>query len=275
MFGLGSGLLVALQWLIFALTIAAIVYVAVKIAGMAKASRKGKWITGIAVGAVTFLILNVPNWQAMVGRMYFDNLCKTEAGEFIYKTVDNVEGLYQMRQRDPRDYLDRMQAGDVPEDPFGHTNFEAQHPQFMFVAPPSYLYQFFENDLPEEGAKVIRPLANEIVGKVEADAKYRRYHGNEYREKRPMIEDRVASLTSRYGFTWRGIYHEYDQLFGVIRWRNAGCRSTVERNPGAASWVHLPQHGGGICPAGKTDQSLYRFISQVLKPPASASASAK
>jgi hypothetical protein len=28
----------------------------------------------------------------MMPEQYFEHLCKTEAGEFIYKTVDNVEG---------------------------------------------------------------------------------------------------------------------------------------------------------------------------------------
>ena len=29
----------------------------------------------------------------MTSEQYFDHLCKTEAGEFIYKTVENVEGI--------------------------------------------------------------------------------------------------------------------------------------------------------------------------------------
>ena len=36
----------------------------------------------------------------MTPEQYFDHLCKTEAGEFIYKTVENVEGLYKMRPRE-------------------------------------------------------------------------------------------------------------------------------------------------------------------------------
>ena len=35
----------------------------------------------------------------MTSQEYFDHLCKTEAGEFIYKTVENVEGIYMMRPR--------------------------------------------------------------------------------------------------------------------------------------------------------------------------------
>ncbi|NJD05285.1 MAG: hypothetical protein FIA97_02165, partial [Methylococcaceae bacterium] len=39
-------------------------------------------------------------WYLDHGRVsyeYFQHLCNTEAGEYIFKTVDKVEGLYQMR----------------------------------------------------------------------------------------------------------------------------------------------------------------------------------
>ena len=36
----------------------------------------------------------------MTSKEYFDHLCKTEAGEFIYKTVENVDGVYMMRPRE-------------------------------------------------------------------------------------------------------------------------------------------------------------------------------
>ncbi|WP_415896042.1 hypothetical protein ACMXYQ_07265 [Neptuniibacter sp. PT34_22] len=79
---------------------------------------------------------------------YFKHKCETQAGEFIYRTVDNVEGLYQMRLRDPRDYFDRMRYGDIPEDPYGHTNLEAQKPWVLFVRNPSGRYQFLETKKP-------------------------------------------------------------------------------------------------------------------------------
>ena len=43
----------------------------------------------------------------MTPEQYFDHLCKTEAGEFIYKTVENVEGISMMRPRESakNDYL--------------------------------------------------------------------------------------------------------------------------------------------------------------------------
>ncbi len=71
---------------------------------------------------------------------YFKHKCETEAGEFINKTVDNVESVFQMRLRDPRDYFSRLLAGDIPEDPWGHTNVDARSPWGPFVTK----YQYFE-----------------------------------------------------------------------------------------------------------------------------------
>ena len=36
---------------------------------------------------------------SMTPEQYFEHLCKTEAGEFIFKTVEHVEGIYQIRPR--------------------------------------------------------------------------------------------------------------------------------------------------------------------------------
>jgi hypothetical protein len=202
----------------------------------------------------------------VIGRMYFDHLCETEAGEFIYKTVDNVEGLYQMRPRDPKDYLDRMKAGDVPEDPFGHTNAESQRPHYLFVAPPANLYRFFENDLPALGGTQT-PSGYTVLGIREPNAKFRRYHGNEYRKNEPMIEDHVTSLNSQYGFTWHGVLHDYDEVFGIYGGETLVVDLQTNEVLGRRRGFIFRNSGGGICPREKTDQSLYGFVSRVLIPP--------
>src|SRR6185436_663743 len=55
--------------------------------------------------------------SGMTPEQYFDHLCKTEAGEFIYETVENVEGLYQMRPRTIVTYESNHLF--APEDPYG------------------------------------------------------------------------------------------------------------------------------------------------------------
>jgi hypothetical protein len=55
----------------------------------------------------------------MTSEQYFDHLCKTEAGEFIYKTVEQLDGIYMMRPRkEATDYeLSHLYA---LEDPYGY-----------------------------------------------------------------------------------------------------------------------------------------------------------
>ena len=83
----------------------------------------------------------------MTSQEYFDHLCRTEAGEFIYKTVENVEGLYMMRPRkEATDWdLEHLYA---LEDPYGHTNGETNDFEFLFVEPNRY--QFVEMPLMRE-----------------------------------------------------------------------------------------------------------------------------
>ena len=52
-----------------------------------------------------------------VSDQYFEHLCKTEAGEYIFKTVENVQGIFQMRPRQVPGELDYDRY--APEEPTG------------------------------------------------------------------------------------------------------------------------------------------------------------
>src|SRR5207237_4857872 len=75
---------------------------------------------------------------------YFEHLCKTEAGEFIYKTVENVEGIYQMR---PREHVTDKMLMDryFLEDPYGEYGDE-EHLQEEYVNPPYSTYVKFKSE---------------------------------------------------------------------------------------------------------------------------------
>jgi hypothetical protein len=153
----------------------------------------------------------------MTSQEYFDHLCKTEAGEFTYKTVENVEGLYMMRLREQAsdDELSHLYA---LEDPYGYSVGGDKHPEEHFVQPAMGKYQFLETPLPKESK------AKEVV-------KYRRYYrdekaypGKDYptaingqfvRVPYIVAETDTASLLSRYGFTWRGIMRPHDRELGI------------------------------------------------------------
>jgi len=149
----------------------------------------------------------------MTPQEYFEHLCKTEAGEFIYRTVENVDGLYMMRPREQAtDYeLEHLYA---LEDPYGHAVGVRNHPEEYFVQPAIGKYNFLEITVQAKG-----------VGK------YRRY----YRDERAhpgrtystaingqfvqvpylVAEADVSTLNSRYGYTWRGIRRPHDRELGV------------------------------------------------------------
>ncbi|HEU4685241.1 MAG TPA: hypothetical protein VFS39_12130, partial [Nitrospira sp.] len=73
----------------------------------------------------------------MTPEQYFEHLCKTEAGEFIYKTVENVGGVYQMRPRPAVTYEPNHLY--ALEDPYGGPE-GSNEPEYFFVQPGRYRY---------------------------------------------------------------------------------------------------------------------------------------
>jgi len=207
---------------------------------------------------------------------YFKNKCESQAGEFIYRTVENVEGLYQMRLRDPRDYFDRMRYGDIPEDPYGHTNVEAQKPWVLFVKNPSGRYQFLETKKAPtmRGYKLNIDYLKFAKRPVFTGQKFWRYEliDEPYTNSgSPMYRQaiQVDDLKSKYGFTWKEVRDEKDKEVGV--W--GGEISVVDlKNKEVIAikrgFVLINKYGGrsGICPKDKDDFFIYKFISKVLKP---------
>jgi hypothetical protein len=255
-----------LQWVIFLAMVAAIAFAAMRVARWRGFGPRGQRATGITVAIVAFLLLNIPNLVNVAGGYYFEHLCKSEAGEFIYKSVDGVEGFYLMRRRDPRDYIDRVYARDIPEDPYGHTNLEAQHPELLFIGPPWRTYRFLETPAP--------------TGSKGATERYRRFSGYQQdgsdpsfveqfgyaQVGRPMITENVATLKSRYGVTWAGLPLRFGETVGVYGGetvvKDLRTDEVLARRRGFA-WV---RGRGGVCPPGKDDFFLYKFVSKVLKP---------
>ena len=182
----------------------------------------------------------------MSTKEYFEHLCKNEAGEFIFKTIENVEGIMQMRPRvEATDYmLEHLYA---LEDPYGETYGEefnmgpkALEPgtfQSGFVNPP-YSDAVKTKDVKKRAYRVYRPGKNykflekpipTFMQNSADDPKYLRYtrpntdklvyEDGQYmypRDQQPsLIEEQVKELNSRYGFTWRGITRPHDRELGI------------------------------------------------------------
>jgi len=216
--------------------------------------------------------INIPNpvpadsgyKPGMTPEQYFDHLCKTEAGEFIYKTVENVEGLFMMRPREQvNDY--KLQHLYALEDIYAYSDIETEAPQKLFINPPWWNYKYFEIS------------ASAISSSAKSGLPYLRYFGY-VQGKSPMNKEQVATLKSRYGYTWRGIKRPHDRELGIVGGeliildlqtnevlavRRGFIRSGDVRNNLTGIWWL----GGHVCPEHRdANVHTYEFISKVLKP---------
>jgi len=203
----------------------------------------------------------------MTPEEYFDHLCKTEAGEFIYKTVENVEGIYMMRPREPvNDY--QLQHLYAFEDPYAYSDIETDAPQKLFINPPWWRYKFFE-------IRKVESISSQ------SSNQYLRYSGY-VQNKSPMKIEENSTLKSQYGYTWRGISRPHDRELGiaggelivmdlqsneVLAIRRGFIRSgEVTNNLTGVWWL-----GGHVCPQYKQANAYtYEFLSKVLRSTASA-----
>ena len=153
----------------------------------------------------------------MTPQEYFDHLCKTEAGEFIYKTVENVEGFYLMRSRKrATDY--EMEHLYALEAPYVEVHGEYYSPAEYFIQPHLGKYQFLETVLPRKGTQ-------------SDEHQYRRYYRDENAHPGEryqtavngkavfvpyvVAETSTDALKSKYGITWRGITRSHDRDLGI------------------------------------------------------------
>jgi len=204
----------------------------------------------------------------MSGEEYFKALCEKEAGEFIYKTVENVEGVYQIRPR-KRASSDALYDRYVMEDPYGYTDWESEESGTLFVDPPFRNYKFVE----------FRDRNNALGDQY--------LHLSGYVQKKKTMEiRRSATVSSRYGFTWRGIKRPRDRELGiaggelivldlttneVLAIRRGFSFSTRGPSRSNINW-----ESSSVCPRLRTSPDgfdkwpsfTYGFLSKVLRPAA-------
>lgn len=232
----------------------------------------------------------------MTTKEYFDHLCKTEAGEFIFKTVEDVEGIYQMRPRSmATDY--ELQHLYVIENPYSEYGDESSSEQ-GYVNPP-YSDAVKTDDVKKRGFKLYKPGQNyKFLEKPIRASLQNRASGTMYlrytrpntdkmivengqhlypRDQQPqMIEEEVKELRSRFGFTWRGITRPHDRELGIaggeliifdlqtneaLGVRRGYLRTTNILETGGRVWWL----GAQACPVRPVG-SRREFVYKVLKP---------
>jgi len=194
----------------------------------------------------------------MSQRDYFQALCEREAGEFIYRTVEDVEGIYQIRPRHyAQDPID-LHSQYALEDPYGYESWEAEVPHYFFKG--KFGYSFFE--APDHTGRFIR------------------YSGYDGRHHETIQQETVQQLKARYGFFWRGIErpHMRDMIIAggelvivdlqtneiLALKRGFAFSGNIRNAPQGISWLNK-----GLCSTDKERKQIdyaRKFIKSVLKP---------
>ncbi|MDR3054577.1 MAG: hypothetical protein LBU53_04145 [Zoogloeaceae bacterium] len=228
--------------------------------------------------------------RGTTARAYFDHLCATEAGEYIFKTVDKVEGIYQMRGM-PK-YDDKMMTERYAfEDPADWSQGEGDGSQSLFLGKPNLGFRYFESvRSPEEiTGKIWRERWRIVPWDQSGKAPYWRYQHFDYTNGSGEVEP-TEQLESRYAYTWRGLRREHDRAYGIaggelivldritneilgVRRSFSIAYESSKRNHGQLNWEFAY-----YCPKNMIYRSIgrrpeinkvlypYDFISQVLMP---------
>ncbi len=215
----------------------------------------------------------------MTQQQYFEHLCKTEAGEFIYKTVDNVEGIYQLRPRRNVYGTGELQHLYAMEDPYGHYTEENENIGFQMVEPLKYSY--FE--IPVAGLRkypinLKRFYDDSVHAPMPLGATIGRLYvvnPNGTGDKNKRLEYDTAPR-ARYGYTWRGIKRPHDRELGIgggeLIVLDLQTNEVLAVRRGYAIWNRewtyrvCPRYGydGG---EDKGTAFTARFVTRVVRPP--------
>ncbi len=158
----------------------------------------------------------------MSSQEYFDHLCRTEAGEFIYRTVEGVEGVFQMRPRVAASNLEWRDRYVMP-DPYGQGSEYVPGMPAIFLAPGAYRFYettLFQEELDSTLEKSFHPSLSESPPDHFRYYRFTREEGES--DLRTLARTPVTELHSNYGYFWRDINRHLDRTLGI-----AGGEMTV------------------------------------------------
>lgn len=160
--------------------------------------------------------------EPSVAHKYFDNLCATEAGEWVFKRIDGVEGLYFARPKGQMEITD-----DYLKDPYGpEAPAVERHFQIMidsvhdrgqsFIAPPHFNYKYVEEPHREVGwqAQIQEPYIR-LFGYTSAYFIKPGQMVSALNEVTPMQVMGIAEPSAQYAYTWRGITRPQGRMYRI------------------------------------------------------------
>jgi hypothetical protein len=156
-----------------------------------------------------------------VNVQYFNHLCATEAGEWIFKRVQNVEGFYFARPVVKELNTDRMKDPYGPEMPWlerlGLITAEKLPDQGdMFIEQPNANYRFVEQPKRDVAwqAQINEPYVRLFGYTREIFVKEGQVVAA-WNERTPMQVTGIVQPSASYGYTWRGIKRAKDRENGI------------------------------------------------------------
>jgi len=206
--------------------------------------------------------------RGMTSEQYFAHLCKSEAGDFIYRRIEAVDGFYFVRPpRRPtdEDLQDRYKL-EAPEIERTYQLMESTPAAraTTFVSPPFRVFQFVEepNPVPTTDKPYVRAFGY-LPGKL-----------------RTQVEP-VSELRSVYGLIWRGVKRPHDrELFiagsewivfdlktnQVLAVRRDYARTGFNRNTAEGIWWLNAQGCPNVLPRDNLSSRFYQFVVKALSP---------
>jgi hypothetical protein len=172
--------------------------------------QKAAWtITAVALSGFLPAKATVETYQQVQYRKeawaHFAKRCKENAGEKIYKTAENVDGIFIMKPR-PKATYEQLRDQYWMGDPYGYEGHE--------LMVESYLW-----DLNDRGASSIVETPRKGFAFVESpsgkhgDSSLIRYTLD--RKKQKLIEEVISNRASVYGVTWVDISTREDRKYWV------------------------------------------------------------
>lgn len=134
--------------------------------------------------------------KGMTSEQYFHHLCNSEAGEFVFRRVQDVDGLVQLRSMEqPTD--DDLKSRYALEHPDAAIYFVGGLPERLFVRTTRYHY--FEIGFAPHHAK------------YGVSGPFTRFSGYDEYKDRGMKAIAIDRPLARYGFLWRGVKRPRDR----------------------------------------------------------------
>lgn len=165
-------------------------------------------------------------------KAYWEHLCATEAGSFVFRTVDKVDGLLFLRHP-------------------GHPTDNDHRDQWKLEAPGLQgSWQLKRKELGGFAHSLVNPpwATYSYVEQPRSEGGYWRFFGY-VQQKAPMQNTVIDYPTSRYALTWRGLRRPQDRELGIS----------------GAEWIILDRTNGEVL-AVLRDYYLAGFAMSNYKP---------